>query len=158
MPHPPILCVPAAVAYWQPGSGCSPRVVRTRSGCGDLAQSGELAGCKQSHQSLAYPRRCVDRSGRGRGLTFKAGHAAEFESTFSRAKQIISSMPGFRRLSLSRCLERADSYLLLVEWDTLEDHTEGFRGSAEYQEWRTMLHRYYDPFPVVEHYEQVDGA
>ncbi|MDJ0359693.1 antibiotic biosynthesis monooxygenase [Rhodococcus sp. H29-C3] len=91
-------------------------------------------------------------------LQIKAGQAAEFEANFRRARQIISSMTGFRRLSLSRCLERSDSYLLLVEWNTLEDHTEGFRGSAEYQEWRTLLHHYYDPFPVVEHYEQVDGA
>ncbi|MCZ4080519.1 antibiotic biosynthesis monooxygenase [Rhodococcus sp. H36-A4] len=64
-------------------------------------------------------------------LQIKAGQAAEFEANFRRARQIISSMTGFRRLSLSRCLERSDSYLLLVEWNTLEDHTEGFRGSAE---------------------------
>ncbi|HET8594324.1 MAG TPA: antibiotic biosynthesis monooxygenase, partial [Intrasporangium sp.] len=62
---------------------------------------------------------------------------------------------GFRRLDLSRCLERPSTYLLLVEWDTLEDHTEGFRGSPEYQEWRRLLHHFYDPFPAVEHFEHV---
>jgi len=81
------------------------------------------------------------------------GQEHAFEETFDRAKRIIASMPGFHSLRLERCLETPTRYLLLVEWDRLEDHTEGFRGSAEYQEWRRLLHHFYDPFPVVEHYE-----
>ena len=65
-------------------------------------------------------------------------------------------MKGYIRHSLSRCLETDNQYLLLVEWETLEDHTIGFRGSAEYAEWKALLHHYYDPFPVVEHYEPVN--
>lgn len=42
-----------------------------------------------------------------------------------------------------------------MRWQTLEDHTQGFRGSEAYQEWRRLLHHFYDPFPVVEHYESV---
>jgi heme-degrading monooxygenase HmoA len=86
------------------------------------------------------------------------GREAEFESAFAEAKAIIAGMPGFIRLSLSRCQERPGTYLLLVEWNRLEDHTEGFRGSAQYGDWRRLLHSFYDPFPVVEHYEQVDRA
>jgi heme-degrading monooxygenase HmoA len=41
---------------------------------------------------------------------------------------------------------------LLVWWNRLEDHTVGFRGSPEYQEWKRLLHHFYDPFPEVEHY------
>lgn len=66
-------------------------------------------------------------------------------------------MPGFRALTLSRCVERSHTYLLLVEWDQLEDHTEGFRNSPQYQEWRNLLHRYYEPFPTVEHFVPVDA-
>ncbi|WP_430333419.1 antibiotic biosynthesis monooxygenase family protein [Rhodococcus sp. ACT016] len=91
-------------------------------------------------------------------LQVKPGHTADFEATFGRAKQIIAAMPGFRRLRLSCCLEHPGTYLLLVEWDSLEAHTEGFRGSPEYQEWRRLLHHFYDPFPTVEHYEDVDSA
>ena len=91
-------------------------------------------------------------------LQVKPGRTAEFETAFGRAKQIIAGMPGFRDLRLSRCIERPGAYLLLVEWDSLEAHTEGFRGSAEYQEWRRLLHHFYDPFPTVEHYEIVDEA
>jgi heme-degrading monooxygenase HmoA len=49
-------------------------------------------------------------------------------------------------------LEVPNRYLLLVHWRRLEDHTVGFRGSAEYQRWRDLLHHFYDPFPTVEHY------
>jgi hypothetical protein len=38
----------------------------------------------------------------------------------------------------------------------LEDHTIGFRQSAAYQEWRKLLHHFYDPFPVVEHFRKVE--
>lgn len=91
-------------------------------------------------------------------LQVKPGMESEFEAAFAQAKRIIAAMPGFRRLSLSRCIERPDAYLLLVEWDTLEAHTEGFRGSPEYLEWRRLLHHFYDPFPTVEHYAAVDHA
>lgn len=80
---------------------------------------------------------------------------SSFEAAFAEAKAIIASMPGFISLSLSRCVERPSTYLLLVEWQTLEDHTEGFRGSEQYQQWRRLLHRFYDPFPTVEHYTVV---
>jgi heme-degrading monooxygenase HmoA len=91
-------------------------------------------------------------------LPVKPGEEVGFESAFAEAKAVIATMPGFLRLTLSRCRERPSSYLLLVEWDRLEDHTEGFRGSPQYQEWRRLLHRFYEPFPVVEHYEQVNSA
>ncbi|MGL3807577.1 antibiotic biosynthesis monooxygenase family protein [Paeniglutamicibacter sp. R2-26] len=88
-------------------------------------------------------------------LPVRPGLEGEFEMAFGKAKSIISSMPGFQGLTLSRSMESPSTYLLLVEWRTLEDHTQGFRGSAEYQEWRGLLHRFYSPFPTVEHYEQV---
>ena len=61
-------------------------------------------------------------------------------------------------MRLSRCLERRSVYLLLVAWDRLEDHAEGFRGSAGYREWRRLLHPFYDPFPTLGHFEDVLGA
>ncbi|HUC36446.1 MAG TPA: antibiotic biosynthesis monooxygenase [Acidimicrobiales bacterium] len=81
------------------------------------------------------------------------GEQGRFEEAFQRAKSIIASAPGFRSLRLDRCIETPTRYLLLVEWERLEDHTEGFRGSPAYQEWRRLLHHFYDPFPVVEHFE-----
>jgi heme-degrading monooxygenase HmoA len=86
------------------------------------------------------------------------GREQEFETAFAEAKLIISSMPGFVSLRLERCIERPNRYLLLVEWQALADHTEGFRGSAEYQRWRDLLHHFYDPFPTVEHFETVTAV
>jgi heme-degrading monooxygenase HmoA len=88
-------------------------------------------------------------------LPVRPGTEADFEAAFAEARAVIAASPGFRRLTLSRCLERPGTYLLLVEWDRLEDHTEGFRGSAGYQRWRDLLHAFYDPFPTVEHFHEV---
>jgi heme-degrading monooxygenase HmoA len=82
----------------------------------------------------------------------------EFEAAFARAKSLISATPGFRSLRLERCIETPGRYLLLVEWETIEAHTDGFRGSAAFEEWRRLLHHFYDPRPVVEHFEQVTTA
>ena len=91
-------------------------------------------------------------------LNVRAGESAHFEAAFRDAQKIIAASPGYQRHELRRCLEAADQYLLLVWWDDLESHTEGFRGSPAYQRWRELLHHFYDPFPTVEHYVEVDGA
>jgi heme-degrading monooxygenase HmoA len=80
------------------------------------------------------------------------GHEADFEVAFLEASAIISSMPGYIRHSLHRCVETPSRYLLQVDWETLEDHTVGFRGSPEYQRWKALLHHFYEPFPTVEHF------
>lgn len=83
------------------------------------------------------------------------GREADFETAFAEARKLIARMPGFRGLRLSRSLETPHSYLLLVEWTSVEAHDPGFRGSPEYKRWRELLHDFYEPFPVVEHYAQV---
>lgn len=91
-------------------------------------------------------------------LPVKPGDEASFEAALALAKTIIATAPGFERLVLARCIERPGNYLLLVEWARLEDHTEGFRGSPQYQQWRQLLHHFYDPAPLGEHYRQLDDA
>jgi heme-degrading monooxygenase HmoA len=83
------------------------------------------------------------------------GQEAAFESAFREASPIIASMPGYLGHRRHRCIETPSTYLLSVDWERLEDHTVGFRGSAEYQRWRALLHHFYDPFPVVEHFEEI---
>ena len=86
-------------------------------------------------------------------LDVKPGQQAEFETAFTQAQAIISGMKGYISHELLKCLERDGRYILLVCWETLEDHTEGFRQSPEYLEWKALLHHFYDPFPTVEHYQ-----
>jgi heme-degrading monooxygenase HmoA len=88
-------------------------------------------------------------------LTIRPGRELDFEAAFVEARPIISTMPGFRKVSLSRGLERPGSYLLLVEWERLEDHLEGFRHSPQFEKWKQLLHHFYDPAPMVEHYAEV---
>lgn len=88
-------------------------------------------------------------------LNVIAGRELEFETAFRKASGIIASMNGYISHQLQRCIENPNQYVLLVNWDSLEDHTEGFRGSAQYDEWRALLHHFYEPFPTVEHYSLV---
>ena len=86
------------------------------------------------------------------------GREADFEAAFAHARAIIEVMPGFRQLALSRSIESPSTYLLLVEWESVEAHTLGFRRSPEYARWRELLHHFYDPFPTVEHFVEVQSA
>jgi heme-degrading monooxygenase HmoA len=88
-------------------------------------------------------------------LQVKVGMEAEYEEAFRGASKIISSMKGYISHNLQRCIEVEGKYLLLVQWESLEDHTVGFRQSNEYQQWKKHLHHFYDPFPIVEHFEKV---
>jgi heme-degrading monooxygenase HmoA len=78
-----------------------------------------------------------------------------FEATFKEAEKIISSMGGYINHELKKCIEKPNRYILLVNWETLEDHTIGFRLSPQYLAWKKLLHHFYDPFPTVEHYENI---
>ena len=79
----------------------------------------------------------------------------DFESAFAKASSIIAGLPGYISHQLQRCVEKSNRYILLVQWETLEAHTIGFRGSTQYQDWKKLLHHFYDPFPTVEHYKVV---
>lgn len=90
-------------------------------------------------------------------LNVISGQENDFEEAFRKAQKIISSMEGYISHQLQKCIENSSRYILLVNWQTLEAHTVGFRESEQYQEWRSLLHHFYDPFPVVEHYAEVSG-
>src|SRR5208283_707399 len=72
-------------------------------------------------------------------LNVRDGEASDFEAAFEEAKTIIAASPGFGGLRLLRCVETTHRYILLVEWETLEDHVVGFRESEPFQEWRQLL-------------------
>ncbi len=88
-------------------------------------------------------------------LHVRSGREAEFEQNFLEAQKNIASMPGYLSHELQRCLEVKGQYVLLVRWTSVEAHEVGFRQSAEYGQWKKLLHHFYEPFPEVHHYEQV---
>ncbi|MCK0156039.1 antibiotic biosynthesis monooxygenase [Cellulophaga sp. F20128] len=85
-------------------------------------------------------------------LNIKPGFSEDFEKNFKEAQKIIAASHGYISHELKKCIEVSNKYILLVQWETVEDHEEGFRKSKEYQQWKALLHHYYKPFPIVEHY------
>ena len=85
-------------------------------------------------------------------LEIRPGESAMFETAMAEARALIAASPGFHDIEVRPCLEQGDRYLLLVWWDSVEDHEVGFRGSARYEQWRALLHRFYDPMPNVAHF------
>lgn len=90
-------------------------------------------------------------------LDVRPGQEAAFEAAMRQARPLIEETPGFVAMNVRRCMETTNRYLLMVSWQTIEDHTIGFRLSKRHEEWRALLHHFYDPFPTVEHYEETPG-
>ena len=90
-------------------------------------------------------------------LNVLPGQEPAFEEAMREARPLIEASPGFSGIHLRRCVEAPNRYLLSVSWEAMEDHTVGFRQSDRYRKWSGLLHHFYEPFPVVEHYgEPID--
>ena len=85
-------------------------------------------------------------------LQVKPGQEAAFEQAMTEAMPLIAASDGFRGIEVLPCIESHGRYLLLVRWDSVAAHEEGFRGSDRYLRWKALLHHFYDPFPLVQHY------
>lgn len=86
-------------------------------------------------------------------LQIRPNQSLAFEQAFQRAKEIIYPMTGLNAVQLIKHIHDEHRYILMIFWDRLEDHTEGFRQSEAYQEWKALLHPFYDPHPEVEYYQ-----
>ncbi len=86
-------------------------------------------------------------------IEIPAGENGAFEAAFARAQMLLAKMPGYLQHELQRGVEQPERYVLLVRWRTLEDHTEGFRGSSEYRQWRELLHPFFKQVSVA-HFER----
>jgi len=81
------------------------------------------------------------------------GSEEDFEAAMGEAKEVIAQAKGFRSLTLQRCIERPSTYLLLNEWDSVEDHMVGFRESERFARWRELIGPYFAAAPEVAHFE-----
>eukprot|EP01047_Picozoa_sp_COSAG01_P000035 COSAG01_NODE_1_length_100484_cov_170.446142_35_plen_99_part_00 len=86
-------------------------------------------------------------------LTVKQGQSTAFEASFKEAVIYIKRAQGYISHELKTCIENDHRYLLHIRWQTLEDHTIGFRESDDFLKWKALLHHFYEPFPTVEHYQ-----
>jgi heme-degrading monooxygenase HmoA len=82
----------------------------------------------------------------------------EFEVALARAREVLARSEGFRSLNVSRGIEEPSTYMLLIEWESLEDHTEHFRGGELFKEWRALIGPYFAEPPDVKHYNPLDAS
>jgi heme-degrading monooxygenase HmoA len=85
-------------------------------------------------------------------LQVRAGEELAFEAAMAEAKALIAASPGFLGIDVRPSAESAGTYLLLVRWQSIAHHRDGFRMSDRYQAWRDLLHRFYDPMPSVSYF------
>ena len=86
-------------------------------------------------------------------IRITAGRQADFEQAAHRGIQtVIAKAKGFCGYQVRHSIETPERYLLLLEWETLEDHTVGFRGSAAYAQWRSVVVDFFAAPPFVEHF------
>lgn len=90
-------------------------------------------------------------------MTVAAGQHEAFEAALAEAVAVLAQAGGFAGVEVSRGIERPDAYLVRISWQTLEDHTVGFRESELFTQWRALIGPYFAQAPVVEHWEPVDG-
>ena len=85
-------------------------------------------------------------------FAIQPGTEQDFEVAMKQAKEVVAQARGFRSLTLQRGIEQPSSYLLLIEWDSVEDHMQGFRESELFVRWRELIGAYFAAAPEVEHY------
>ncbi len=91
-------------------------------------------------------------------LTIRPGSERQFEAAFLTAIKVLGGSKGYLTHELQRSVETPNRYALIVHWQTLEDHTVGFRGSPAFTEWRAPIGPFLESSPVVEHFQSVTGA
>lgn len=85
-------------------------------------------------------------------MTVAAGDEAAFETALEKARHLVESSPGCRGMAVHRGIERPQTFMLVISWDSLADHTETFRGSEAFTQWRSILGPLFAETPQVEHW------
>ena len=84
------------------------------------------------------------------------GKGADFDAAIQRGVEtVISKAKGFRGWQVHKGIESPERYVLLIQWDTLANHTEDFRGSPAFAQWRAIVGPFFAQPPQVEHFELV---
>lgn len=88
-------------------------------------------------------------------LTIKSGEEAAFEAAFAKAAPLFLRAQGCKGVRIERVVEAPDVYVLVVDWERLEDHTVTFRATEDFQEWRRLAGPHFASPPEVEHLQKV---
>jgi heme-degrading monooxygenase HmoA len=91
-------------------------------------------------------------------IAVKPGTEDEFTAAVREGIRYVADTPGFGSARLTRGVESPSRFVLLIEWDSVEAHTKGFRESENFGRWRGLIGRYLDGDPKVEHADDVPLA
>jgi heme-degrading monooxygenase HmoA len=84
------------------------------------------------------------------------GRNADFEAAIRHGvESVIATAKGFRGYKVNRGVESHERYVLMIYWETLEDHTVDFRGGPLFAQWRAIVGPFFAAPPQVEHFELV---
>ena len=87
-------------------------------------------------------------------IEVKAGMEQAFEEGAAKAVPLFQNAQGCHGMELQRSIENPRRYRLIVQWETVEDHTVHFRNSADFQTWRELVSHCFEKPPEVEHTRQ----
>jgi heme-degrading monooxygenase HmoA len=88
-------------------------------------------------------------------IDIKIGTNADFLSNLEKAKLVIAQSKGFQSIEVQKCVEQENRYVLFIKWETLEDHTVGFRNSELFTQWRAFIGPFFENPPLVQHYNVI---
>jgi heme-degrading monooxygenase HmoA len=88
-------------------------------------------------------------------IDVKPGTEKDFEAAVAKARPLFLRAKGGKGFELHKSIEKPSRYRLMAKWETLENHTVDFRGSADFTEWRSLVGQYFASPPEVEHTETV---
>lgn len=92
-------------------------------------------------------------------ILIRPGENAAFDAAITRGVEtVIARAKGFRGYEVQRGIEKPEQYLLMIRWDTLENHTIDFRGSPAFAEWRAIVGPFFAAPATVEHFTTVAGS
>jgi heme-degrading monooxygenase HmoA len=84
------------------------------------------------------------------------GREADFTAAYAKARETLTTTPGCRTVRMTQGLESPSRFVLLVEWDSIEDHEQNFRATERFTTWRGLLGPHFATPPVVEHFTDLD--
>jgi heme-degrading monooxygenase HmoA len=86
-------------------------------------------------------------------IRIQPGQQAAFDEAIQRGLvSVISQAKGFKGWKVNKGVESPERYLLMIFWETLEDHTVAFRGGPLFAQWRAIVGPFFAAPPVVEHF------
>ncbi|MEW2384910.1 antibiotic biosynthesis monooxygenase family protein [Micromonospora sp. NPDC047707] len=83
------------------------------------------------------------------------GHEDKFAAAYAEGHRVLAGTPGCRSVRMTRGVESPSRFVLLVEWDSVEAHTENFRNTERFTRWRELIGPHFANPPLVEHFVDV---